>query len=378
MSTVQFRFIEPLDVLFLRGNKLFGDPGSYGESLIPPWPSVAAGAIRSRMLADAKVDLTDFAKGNIDLPGLGTPAKPGSFTISAFHLAQRCTSGVEMLVAPPADLVISNSTDSSALTIRTLAPTALKPNTGVLSSAPLPLLPVLAEQERSKPASGYWLKQSGWKKYLAGQVPSSDDLVHSSELWKIDPRVGVGLASDTRRAADGKLFTMQAVAMRTDVGFLVGVSGAEPPDNGMLRFGGDGRAATISATTFDLPLPDYAAIVAARRCRIVLTSPGLFPEGWKLPGLTADNNVCIGGIRGRVVCAAVPRAEVISGWDLSKNQPKPAQRVAPTGSVYWLDQLDATPEALRKLAKNGLWSQPDDNAARRAEGFNRVSVAAWQ
>ncbi len=37
MST-QTTFIEPLDVLFLRGNKLFGDPGSHGESLIPPWP----------------------------------------------------------------------------------------------------------------------------------------------------------------------------------------------------------------------------------------------------------------------------------------------------------------------------------------------------
>ena len=27
------RFIEPLDVLFLRGNQLFGEPGSYGEAL---------------------------------------------------------------------------------------------------------------------------------------------------------------------------------------------------------------------------------------------------------------------------------------------------------------------------------------------------------
>ena len=29
-TTVHHRFIEPLDVLFLRGNKLFGDPGSFG------------------------------------------------------------------------------------------------------------------------------------------------------------------------------------------------------------------------------------------------------------------------------------------------------------------------------------------------------------
>jgi CRISPR-associated protein Cmr3 len=56
-ETRQTLFIEPLDVLFLRGNKLFGDPGSFGESLVPPWPSVAAGAIRSALLAHKRVDL---------------------------------------------------------------------------------------------------------------------------------------------------------------------------------------------------------------------------------------------------------------------------------------------------------------------------------
>lgn len=30
--------IEPLDVLILRGNKLFADAGSHGEALMPPWP----------------------------------------------------------------------------------------------------------------------------------------------------------------------------------------------------------------------------------------------------------------------------------------------------------------------------------------------------
>ena len=71
--SIETRFIEPLDVLFLRGNKLFGDPGSHGESLVPPWPSVAAGALRSRMLADERVDLAAFARDDVDHPTLGTP-----------------------------------------------------------------------------------------------------------------------------------------------------------------------------------------------------------------------------------------------------------------------------------------------------------------
>jgi CRISPR-associated protein Cmr3 len=94
MSAQETRFIEPLNVLFLRGNKLFGDPGSYGEALIPPWPSAAAGALRSRLLADAGVDLAAFARGDIDHPELGTSRRPGPFTVTAFHLARRATDGV--------------------------------------------------------------------------------------------------------------------------------------------------------------------------------------------------------------------------------------------------------------------------------------------
>ena len=73
-------FIEPLDVLLLRGNKLFGDPGSHGEALIPPWPSVAAGALRSRMLADAGIDLAAFGDNKASHPPIGKRDEPGPFT----------------------------------------------------------------------------------------------------------------------------------------------------------------------------------------------------------------------------------------------------------------------------------------------------------
>ena len=73
----------------------------------------------------------------------------------------------------------------------------------------------------------------------------------------------------------------------------------------------------------------------------------------------------------------MPRAEVVSGWNLALGQPKPAERAVPSGSVYWIDQLDATPAQLRKLAEQGLWADANQNASRRAEGFNRFSFAAF-
>ncbi|MFN3713607.1 MAG: type III-B CRISPR module-associated Cmr3 family protein [Alcanivoracaceae bacterium] len=374
--SVESRFIEPLDVLFLRGNKLFGDPGSYGECLIPPWPSVAAGAIRSRMLVDDGVDLAAFGKNQINHPALGTPEDPGSFVLAGFYPAQQKNGKTEILLPPPADMLVTKN-QSGMLEVSCLSPQPIHPM--LQSSFPLDRPPVLPQgTQRLKPETGYWLAQQGWAAYLQGRAPSTEQLVHSSALWSFDARVGIGMSAATRSAEEGKLFSVQAVSMKTGVGFVAVISGAQPPIDGLLRLGGDGRAATIEQADIELPLPDYEAIASSKRCRIVLTSPGLFPDGWKLPGTEDGNRVTLPeGITAQLVSAAVPRAETLSGWDLAKWQPKPARRVVPTGSVYWLDELEASPEALGRLVERGLWGEPCEDAARRAEGFNRISLAIW-
>jgi hypothetical protein len=52
--------------------------------------------------------------------------------------------------------------------------------------------------------------------------------------------------------------------------------------------------------------------------------------------------------------------------------------MAPTGSVYWFDSLEGDLDGLEEFVKNGLWPLIENqDAARRAEGFNNVLVAAW-
>lgn len=392
-TSTEHRFIEPLDVLFLRGNKLFGDPGSYGESLVPPWPSAAAGALRSQMLAHEGIDLAAFAKGQITHPSLGTPQAPGSFALTAFTLARQKTDGtLETLHALPADLVVTkvegkevgltardmNAEDEHH--IQSLRPLLLSHS--LQSSGTLAQLPVLPETKRRKAETGLWLTQSGWHKYLNGQLPDpKQDLVKTNALWAIDSRVGIGMNADTRSADEGQLFTTQAVVFQSDIGFLVSVHGASLPPRGTLRLGGDGRAARSQSVEHQTPQADLQAIVSQERCRVVLTTPGLFAQGWLPNGITESDDgnhwLDLHGVRARLVCANVPRAETISGWDLARWQPKAALRAAPTGSVYWLDQLQATPESLGKLAENGFWSASCEDAQRRAEGFNRFAIAAY-
>lgn len=390
---MQYLFLEPVDVLFLRANKSFGDPGSYGESMVPPWPSVIAGALRSRMLADAGLDLAAFAAGLASHPEIGTPAAPGPFELCAVQLAQRPSTGVvDPLFPLPLDLVAESS--GGGTTVLPARPVELSP--ALRSSYPLPMHPVVTQSKRGKPAAGLWLKRAGWQDYLNGKVPGAGQLVSSSDLWKPDPRTGIGLNAHTRSVDEGRLFTAEAAAFRQQhrgansytTGFLAAVRGATPPQNGMVRLGADGRAAAVHALPdFAPPEPDFEAITASGRCRIVLATPGIFERGWLPEGVREQNGQYLfdlHGVRGRLAAAAVPRAGVVSGWNLAAEKPKPAQRAVPAGAVYWLDQLEATPEALRDLAARGLGGEPcgdpqqrQAEQQRRAEGFNRIWIAPW-
>ena len=59
----EFHFIKPLDVLFIRGNRLFGDASTNGVAVMPPWPSMVAGALRSQILVNNDIDCGQFANG---------------------------------------------------------------------------------------------------------------------------------------------------------------------------------------------------------------------------------------------------------------------------------------------------------------------------
>jgi CRISPR-associated protein Cmr3 len=162
------------------------------------------------------------------------------------------------------------------------------------------------------------------------------------------------------------------------------------PTDGLLRFAGDGRGATVAVCAARPPEPNWSRIAHDKKFRLVLATPGLFEYGWRLPGLDADG-VWHGpdGCAARLVAASVNRADVISGWDLAKwgqtdesgrkkGGPKTAFRVAPTGSVYWFDEFQGAVAALGKLAAEGFWAiSPYPDRGRRAEGFNNVLVAAW-
>ncbi len=49
-ANTTYYYVRPTDSLFVRGNLAFGDSGEHGASMMPPPPSLFAGAFRSALL----------------------------------------------------------------------------------------------------------------------------------------------------------------------------------------------------------------------------------------------------------------------------------------------------------------------------------------
>lgn len=398
MNTTQY-FIQPLDVLYLRGNKLFGEPGSYSEIVIPPWPSVFAGAIRTSLIYERGHDPVKFGRSEITSdPELGTPENPGTFKLTGLQLAKRYQiqnqHKYEKLFPLPNDLVVFGDTHADQRIDR-VKPCSVSDQ--ILTSSVTPSIPVLAQKELSKPSSkSYYLDSKGWLTHLNGGEVQTEHIVSSEELWEIETRIGIGLNANTRSVNEGNLFTTQAVSMRRyehggnnpfDTGFVVEIAGAELPDKMVIKLGGDGRGAILTkfnqddlVTGFNQPMDFFSRIESKGKCRIILTSPGIFPNGWTPTNSKSANTRLqfeMGGMTATLDCAVVSRPEVISGFDMVNHRPKPALRVAPTASVYWLNNIQSTTDLLVQLVRNGLWTSTKDNLPRQVEGFNRFVFATY-
>ena len=379
----EFRFLAPIDVLYLRGNRLFGAAGDHSEALMPPWPSLAAGALRTRILIDHHgQNLEEYAGGQRP-PGLlgevlGTPADPGLFRVSCFALGKRDGKQVSMCFPLPADIVVEEDSGACRYIRPTQVHKALKCSYGFET------IPILRVETHSKPKTGLWLEEKGLRQYLNGEEPTRDHLTATEALWLNDNRLGIAMDPLRRSAEQGRIYTSETVAMKENVGFIVGVEGAQGllPASGLVRFGGDGKGATLESCELALLEPPWHEIERSKRFRLILSTPGIFGHGWLPPGTDKGKNGyewSFHGMSARLVAASIGRAEVVSGWDLATDRPKTAFTAVPVGSVYWFDEFQGRVDSLKRLMRDGLWEDqaPSMYRQRKAEGFNNIFLAAW-
>lgn len=370
--------ISPLDVLYLRGNRLFSQSVT-SEAVMPPWPSLFAGALRARMLVDEPAAEREFQRGALggrlgEVVGAGASA-PGTFRLAFMALAR----GDELLVPAPADVTVLQPEDGARRVLRAV-PRDLRA-LGVDGSFALSDVAVLRVERQQKAMSGAWLTERGLAAWQRGEVPAPEDVVRAGELWSLDKRLGIALDDARGTAQDGMIYTSDTVALAPGVSFVVGVRGADGalPADGLLRLGGDGRGATVAPLGVEGGERPWERLPAGDRFTMTLATPMISSGGWLPPG-ASDGEWAVGGLRLRVRAAAVGRAGVISGWDLDKHRPKAARRAAPAGSVYFLERVSGSLDELARVRDQGLGALEPEGARdrmREAEGFGSVWFGEW-
>lgn len=369
--------IDPVDVLYLRGNRLFAEAG-HAQAEFPPWPSMFSGALRSSLLMrdGALESFLDGELGGQLGEAIGAGRRGDALDLGAMRIALVGARVRGSMCFPmPADLLVFGDRGTEGLA--RLRPKRLDA-LGLRSSFALAEHPVLERDESEKAREGYWLTAAGFAKYQSGGVPDAGELIHQSAIMATDLRLGIALSHDTGSAADGMLYTTETAALARDAGFVIGVEGAGDllKSRGLLRIGGDGRGASVAPLTGAIGPEPWSYLPKKSRFAMVLHTPGVFP-GWH-PPLREGKDIVVGGLRATLVSAVVPRSVVISGWDLARSRPKPAVAAVAAGAVYFFQRQSGELGELARLRDEGLWGLFQDHPiddARRAEGFNNVWFA---
>lgn len=155
-----------------------------------------------------------------------------------------------------------------------------------------------------------------------------------------DERIHVAIDPKKGTADEGKLFTtIQRHFLRKDSGHLrqFGLVCRTLPvthddrmtSQGPGTLGGERRLSLVQRLKVAEPILARPSSLRGRILRIVLLTPGLFANGFA-PERELQPDA-------RVIAACVPRFHAVSGWCFENRGPKASRRMAPAGSVYWIE-----------------------------------------
>lgn len=377
----------PNSPLVLRTGRPFGaaDDGGGSEGLAFPKPSTAAGALRAAWHdATGKIDFSpnDAARNAIHVRG------PLRCTVRGDH--------VQLWLPAPADAQLSVGGNESADRLVCLLPTQPGPGSGCdLPYGLQPVLPAAGDLDL-RPAPEWW-SHDAMDLWLA-ERPNSESKRKLAKPQICAPlpqatRTHVVIDPDSLQAKDKGLYFSTGVDFTTpapaesEQGLLMLVDA--PPDTERSlqalhhrqgRFGADGTTVTYLevptpvghipwhcrtdlATALDQVAPDDVI-------RMVLATPACYlRNGWYPDGLMPSacgkhlqgTPVGLPGWQVRLVAAAVGRFETLAGSAMREANGKrgftarPMRRLAPAGSVYWLQVLSKATDA---PALSRRWLQP--------------------
>jgi CRISPR-associated protein Cmr3 len=390
--------IEPRDPLIARDGRPAGRGGGLLRTLGFPFPQTLAGAVRTRLAAGGGA----FTLRPAEIEALLAIEVAGP--LLAELPAEADTEGAggeagDWFAPAPRDARLTEAAPGT-YALRRLAPRPLAPGEAV--DALGDLQPVRAEGEPvagkpplDPPAFWRWEAFEAWLTAPAGRSGASESLGRTALLT--EQRSHVAIRPGERVGQDGMLFTTVglrflagpeagpgrlaprrlALGVRCAGGEVAGRRLALTPQ--LAPLGGERRLARWRPAGRDWPALPAAVRESVRgsgQARLLLLTPAYF-DGGALPGWNGQAWSTDIPVRVTVRAASVGRPEIVSGWDLAQRQAKPTRRLAPAGSVYFVE-IAGTPEDRARWCE-AVWLQSvSDGLQNRRDGFGLAAVGSWE
>ncbi|MBX3013286.1 MAG: type III-B CRISPR module-associated protein Cmr3 [Caldilineaceae bacterium] len=380
--------IEPRDPLIARDGRPFGpNSGIRATSHAFPFPSTTTGGVRTRAGLDSK--------GHFDVSRIDDVKK---IAVQGPLLVQlNDEHEIETWLPPaPADallLEIDNRVERKQLVPLQLpqgAQTDLPAGLNLVGMRrPVPDKPL------NKPLR-YWY----WREFEEWLLSPQERSIQTAELGQpgpiVEQRTHLRVNQATQTAEEGLLFQTRGLtftywqkniepqrqadgnSISWGVAKRLALVVATDGDirAGLSALGGERRTVTWRKSDSALPEPPAGLIehiAEQSACRLILLTSACFRDGYHPDFLLQPQHGVIPHVQG----LALPRYQVVSGWDFEINKPKPTRRLTPAGTVIFL-KLDGDKTAIHQWA-NHFWLQTciSDAEQDRLDGFGLAVLGTW-
>ena len=413
--------IDPREPLIFRDGKPFDPaPGVRAQSLPFPFPSTIAGGVRTLAGLDAQGRFTIPRDNLEELKKLKKLAIKGPILV---ELGQNGldSGSTSWLVPAPGDALVqvqSKETETSHGQITQLVPLAPdeKIKTDLDQESPL-LFVGQKEYKKEKPnkrAPRYWY----WpylERWLSHPESYEKEPVALAELGHNGPseqvRVHVAIDPKTRAGRDQYLFDtvgMEFTALVRDtnsseegvasrlrqsrpLGMAVIVNDDTPYAREVGRYqrlsslGGEKRLVSWRESQTPIPsCPEYIKETIRERkyCRIVLLTPTFFKKGYY--PTTCLQSPKFPSVHVTLQAVKVDRSQVVSGFDIADGRRRKTRRLAPAGTVLFLNLegdegdiarwVDAT---WMSCLSEGEGEGESNGLQERRDGFGLAVLGIW-
>lgn len=319
--------INALDTLFFRDGKPFTmGEDTWANGVFPPYPSVIYGALRS----------VYFSNHIEELPKANTKEDPTK-NLKIKRIFLKISN--EVFSPLPLDCVKEKDSDKNECFV--LYPESKK---GFISNYPeLEQILTYSDNGRNRKIekiSDAVLSKLDFENYLKGINVSYLKL--DKKFIITEPKIGIGRSSVTRSSEKGKLYRVDMKRLR-NVSFLIDFEGLNLPGKGMMKLGGEGKAASYQKypNNIEIEFPEFAD--NEKQFKVVLTTPTIFKNGW-LPGWIDEKTLSgeYKGIKLKLLTVSIGKPIHIGGFDMKKRRPKPMFKAVPAGSVYYFELQEGT------------------------------------